>query len=141
MPSSEKGKIGYCIQLKQIRAGHPEKVPHHQIRIPDRLERRQAVKNIESIFSLYSNTIINIYSKSLESFIRIKLKDLQPFSGGKKGLMVCKPHIDQISPVTNGLLYKRLHKIPEFLQICHLPHYVVSHTDIIQQIIQTWYTA
>ena len=55
--------------------------------------------------------------------------------------MVCKPHVDQISPVTNGLLYKRLHKMPKFLQICHLPHYIVSHADIIQQIIQTQYTA
>ena len=55
--------------------------------------------------------------------------------------MVCKPHIDQVPLITNGLLHKRLHKIPEFFQICHLPHYIVSHTDIIQQIIQTWYTA
>ena len=141
MPSSEKGKIGYCIQLKQIRAGHPEKVPHHQIRIPDRLKRRKTVKHVKSVFPLYGDPVVNIHGKGLKAFIRIKLKDLQPFSGGKKGLMVCKPHIDQISPVTNGLFYKRLHKIPEFLQICHLPHYVVSHTDIIQQIIQTWYTA
>ena len=34
MPPSDQRKIGDRVQFKQIRAGHLEEIPHHQIRIP-----------------------------------------------------------------------------------------------------------
>ena len=50
MPSLYQREEGHRIQLKQIGTGHTEKIPHHQIRIPDRLQLGKAVKYIKGLF-------------------------------------------------------------------------------------------
>ena len=135
MASPKQREIGYRIQTEQIGAGNPEKVSHHQIRIPHGLKRRQTVKDIKSVSAFLRDPVINLHCKRLKTLIRIKLIDLEPFSWSQQRLVLCKPHINQISPVRDRLGDKRLCKKAEFLQFCHLPYHVVSHADGIQKVI------
>ena len=131
MSAPQQRKISHRVQLEQVRACHTEKVTHHQICVPYRLERRQAVEHIECIFPLFCNPVMDIYGKRLKPFIRIKLTDLKPRSRCKEWFMIGKTHIDQISPVPDRLLCKRYCKKFKILQICYAPDYIVTHPDII----------
>lgn len=57
VPYLQRMKINHVAAVyiqEQIGTGNPEKVPYHQIRIPDRLQRGKTVKYIEGIaFFLY----------------------------------------------------------------------------------------
>ena len=63
VPPPHNRKIGHSIQLKQVRTGHPEEVSHHQVRIPNGLQFREAVKDIERISSMPCNLIVYSHSK------------------------------------------------------------------------------
>ena len=77
--------------------------------------------------------------EGLEAGIRIKLRNLH--MGEHIGLrqdrrMLCKPDIDNISLVIYRLRDEWQREHPEFLDIRHLPHDVVAHSNIIQDLIQ-----
>ena len=50
--------------------------------------------------------------------------------------MLCKPDIDNISLVINRLRDEWQREHPEFLDIRHLPHDIVAHSNIIQDLIE-----
>ena len=131
MPAPQQREICHCIQLKQIRTGHAEKVAHHQVCVPYGLKRRQTVKHIERILSLLSDPVMDIHSKRLKPLIGVKLADLKSLSRCEKWFMIGETHIDQISPVPDRLLRKRYCKKLKILQIRYAPDYVVPHPDII----------
>ena len=76
MPSTQKRKIRHRVQLEQIRTGHPEEIPHHQVRIPYRLKRRKAVEHIEGVFPLFRDPVMDRHGERLKAPVRIKFTDL-----------------------------------------------------------------
>ena len=78
VPSPQERKIRHRIQLEKIRTGNPEKVPHHQIGIPDRLKLGKAVKHIEGVASFFCNLLMDRHGKGLEAVVGIKLSYFDP---------------------------------------------------------------
>ena len=136
MSASYEREIRNCIKLEQIRTGHPEKVPHHQIRIPDRLQLREAVKYIESFLPLPGNKVINRHGKRLKLLIRVKPEDLYALHFLQNRLMLGKTYIDHSPPVPNSLPGKRPGKQPKLFYIRYLPYHIVPQADKIQNFIQ-----
>ena len=139
VPSAQDREISHSIEFEQIRTGDPEKVSHHQVRIPDRLQLRQTVKDIKRVLSVSSDLVMDRNCEGLETGVRIKLRNLH--MGEHIGLrqdrrMLCKPDIDNISLVIDCLRDEWQREHPEFLDIRHLPYNIVAHSDIIQDLIQ-----
>ena len=138
MPPSDQRKKGHRIQLKQIGAGHPEEISHHQIRIPGGLQPGKTVEHIKGVLPFLRNSLMDRHREGLKAQLRLKFADFYPFPFLRQhGLMLGEPDVDQISPVRYGLTRERARKKEIFLQGGDLKHHVVSQPDIIQQLIHT----
>ena len=133
MPPPQKWEIRNRIQLEKIGTGDPEKIPHHQIRVPYRLKRRKTVKHIEGVFPLFCDPVMNIHGKCFKPFVRVELKDLKPRPRRKKWFMLRKPHVDQVSAILYRLLGEGDRKEFKLFQIRYTPYHIVAHPDIVQK--------
>ena len=129
-------EISHRIQFKEIRTGYAEKISHHQICPPGRLQIRQTVKYIKRIPSFFCDHLMNRHRKWLKSFFRMKFPDFQTFHRLQKRRICGKPHINQIAPVPDSLFHIRHHKETIAFQIWYLPHDIVSQPNGIQCFIE-----
>ena len=116
LPSDNREK-GYCVQDEQERACDPEKVPHHKICRPGSLKFREAVKNIERVFSFLFNSVMDVYGKGFESVGQRYIYRLYLRAVLNQRIMACKPEIDDISMILHSLPDIRLHKQPELRKV------------------------
>ena len=79
VPPPHDREIGHCIKHKKIRTGHAEEITHHQVRIPNGLQFRQAVEDIESVLSMLRDLVMNSNCKRFKSCVRIELHHLNMF--------------------------------------------------------------
>ena len=131
--SPEQGKAGHGIQAEQVRAGDPEEISHHQVRVPHGLELGEAVKNVKRLSSIFRNAVVDVNCKSLKPLVRIELPYLQPRAGPEQGLMAGKSHIDDCPPVSQRLFREGLCKTPELVQALYPPHNIVPKPDIVEK--------
>ena len=137
MPSPYQREEGHRIQLKQIGTGHTEKIPHHQIRIPDRLQLGKAVKYIKGLSSFLPYSLVNPHRKAFKPLFRLKFIDSQPFAGFQHSFMLRKPDINKLFPVLQRLCRKRTCEKKVFLQVGNLKHNIISKPDKIQRFIHS----
>ncbi len=132
MPSPDQGEIGNRIQFKQVGTGHPEKVAHHQVGIPDGLQFGQAIKDIKCVPPLPGDLLVDGHGKSLEAFVRIKLPNLDAGQILQNRLVLGETDVDHIPPIRHRLPGKGLREHTELLQLRNLPHHIISKADAIQ---------
>ena len=130
--SANQRKISHRIQAEQIRTGYTEKVAHHHICRPCRLQLRQAVKHIKSIVSFLFNQIVDLHRKIFKPVGQLNLRDFDSWPGLDQRRVAGKPHVNQIAVVRNRLIYKRVQKQMEFRQSGNPPDHIVAKTNMIQ---------
>ena len=66
MFSAKDREKSHGIQYKQEWAGDTEKVSHHQVCCPRRLQFRETVKHIKSVPAFFFNNIVDLHGECLK---------------------------------------------------------------------------
>ena len=136
MPSPQKRKICYRVQFKQVRTDHTEKISHHQVGVPDRLQLRQAVEDINRLPAPVCDLFVQSDGKRFKSDIGIELQQMDSRQIFDQRIVLGKAHVSDIASVFDSLPHKRPGKHRKFTDICHLPHDIIAETDIIQYFVE-----
>ena len=127
------------VQNKQKRTGHAEKIPHHKIGGPGCLKFREAVKHIERVPPFPLDQIVDLNCENFESVRELDLYRPDFRMSDNKGRVAGKAHINNISMILYRLFNIRIKEIVELFQIGDTPHHIVSHSDIVENLIHGRY--
>ena len=114
---ADNGEPRHGIQLEEIGAGQTEKVPHHKVCGPCRLQFREAVKDKKCAFPLFGDEVVNGHSKLLEAIVEWNADSLHFGIIGYKRRVIRKSHISDIPMVSNSLFGKFHRKGTEGIKI------------------------
>ena len=135
MPPPDQGKIGHGVQLKQVRAGHPEEVSHHQVGVPYGLKLGKTVKHIKGILPLLGDLPVDRHSEGFKALVRVEPAHLNAAQVPQYRFVLGKADIDHIPAVPDRLPGKGLREHAEFRKLRDLPYHVISQADMIQYLI------
>ena len=128
-------EVRHGVELIQIRAGHAEEVAHHLVRVPGDLQLGEAVEDVEGALPFFGYAVIYVHGEGLEAEHGVEFVHLQARLRTEHALVPGVVHVDEVAPVLERLLGKRLRKKPVFIQCRDLPNDVVAHADIVKHLI------
>ena len=135
VPPPQDREIGHRVQLEQIGTGHPEEVAHHQIRVPDRLQFREAVEHVKGVAALARDLVVDGHGERLKAFVRIEFHQVHPVQVFEQGRVLGKADIGNTAPVLLCLRDEGQREEPEFIDVCDLPDDVVAHADVVEYVV------
>ena len=137
VPPTQYGKVSHRVQFEQIGTGHPEEVAHHQIRVPDRLQFREAVEHVKGVAALARDLVVDGHCERLKAFIRIEFHQIHPVQILEYGRMLGKANIGDAAPVPLRLRNEGQREEPEFVDVRDLPDDIVSHADVVKYVVHS----
>lgn len=126
---SDQGEIGHGVEIEQPRAGDPEEVHHHQVRMPVFEQIGQAIEDIERAQTLARDQVMHGRRERLEPLGGIELHHLDPGQIVDHGQMGGEPHIDDAARIRPGLLDIGGHDPAIVLDRVDLPDDVVAEAQ------------
>ena len=132
VPAAQDGEVSHRVQREQVRTGHTEEVPHHQVRRPCDLELAQAVEHIEGIPAFLGDHAPDRHREGLEALLWVEFVYLQPIDRLEQGRMRGKPDVDEVPPIADCLVCEWLVEEPEIIEARQLPDHVVAQADVVE---------
>ena len=139
--AAQQREVGHRVQLKQVGAGDPEKVAHHQVGIPHRLQIRKAVEDIERVPPGLGDLVVDGHGERLKALVRVVLAHFHPGQVVQQGRMLGEADVEHPPPVGHRLPDKGPGEPLELLYAGYLPDHIVPQPDMVQRLVQPGITA
>ncbi len=128
----DQRKIRHRIELKQIRACDAEKVAHHEVCRPCRLQLGEAVEHIEGASALITDQIVNRHRKGLKTMRKLDMHDFDSGLLLHQRRMRRETDIDHLSPLAHRLSDKRFDKRRKRRNIRNTKYNIVPEPDAVK---------